>query len=91
MTTTQIRFLERLQPEDSFVSNDTAKIISQRLQLNGKTLSELRQTRNDVVKWWRAWEESQSLTFEASERVYTIMSMVTAVIDYKIMKGGGMI
>ena len=87
----QIEFLTRYCPKDDFfTSSEEIEIISNNLELLGKTIDELRTIRNSVVKFYTKLKDNE-LNIKGKHtdefwKFHTAMMSVTAVIDNYIYK-----
>lgn len=93
-------FLEGYRPADSmFTSGDEMTLIERRLKLNDKSVTQLREKRNEVVAFYRDKLATQryrdadgNLRYgDKFDQYMEAMQSVTAVIDNSIWRKGGML
>lgn len=89
MTEKQITFLNNLTPEHTFMSHETVEKVESVLEISYKTVKELRQLRDKVVKYFKSkpLDEHGRMLFDDNTR----LSMVVAVIDHNIWIKGGIV
>lgn len=82
MTEKQTTFLNNLKPEPLFISNEAVEQIEAVLETSHKTVGELKQLRNKVVKYFNSkpLDEHGRMFFDDNTR----LSMIVAVIDHSI-------